>query len=115
MPSLPLFTHLSPCFTVSSVTEVIESNERVIANALNDLELSKLDIADFNTLSGTVSAHTADTDIHITSAERTAWNDKINTSAIVTSITSSSTDSQVPSAKAVYDVIGDIETLLSQI
>ena len=40
---------------------------------------------------------------------------KIDTSEIVTAITSSSTDSQVPSAKAVYDVIGDIETLLSQI
>ena len=40
---------------------------------------------------------------------------KINTSAITTSISSSSTDSQVPSAKAVYDIVGNIETLLSQI
>lgn len=39
----------------------------------------------------------------------------IETSAITTSVTSSSTDSQLPSAKAVYDIIGDIETLLSQI
>lgn len=39
----------------------------------------------------------------------------VETSAITTSITSSSTDSQVPSAKAVYDQIGDIETLLSNI
>ena len=34
---------------------------------------------------------------------------------LVTSISSSSTDSQYPSAKCVYDLIGDIETLLSQI
>jgi hypothetical protein len=40
---------------------------------------------------------------------------KVDTSAITTSITSSSTDAQVPSAKAIYDIIGDIETLLSQI
>ena len=39
----------------------------------------------------------------------------VETSAITTAITSSSTDAQVPSAKAIYDIIGDIETLLSQI
>ena len=39
----------------------------------------------------------------------------VETSAITTSVTSSSTDAQVPSAKAVYDIVGDIETLLSQI
>ena len=37
------------------------------------------------------------------------------TSAITASISSSSTDSQVPSAKAVYDIVGNIETLLSKI
>ena len=40
---------------------------------------------------------------------------KVDTSAITTAITSSSTDAQVPSAKAVYDIVGNIETLLSQI
>lgn len=39
----------------------------------------------------------------------------VETSAITTSISSSSTDAQVPSAKAVYDIVGNIETLLSQI
>lgn len=39
----------------------------------------------------------------------------IETSAIQTTLSSSSTDAQVPSAKAVYDALGDIETLLSQI
>lgn len=39
----------------------------------------------------------------------------VETSAITTAITSSSTDAQVPSAKAVYDIVGNIETLLSQI
>lgn len=39
----------------------------------------------------------------------------VETSAITTSISSSSTDSQVPSAKALYDIVGNIETLLSKI
>lgn len=34
---------------------------------------------------------------------------------LVTSISSSSTDAQYPSAKCVYDLIGDIETLLAAI
>lgn len=37
------------------------------------------------------------------------------TSNLVTSVSSSSTDSQYPSAKCVYDIIGNIETLLSQV
>ena len=40
---------------------------------------------------------------------------KVDTSAITTSITSSSTDAQVPSAKAVYDTIGNINTILESI
>lgn len=37
------------------------------------------------------------------------------TGNLVTSISSSSTDSQYPSAKCVYDIIGDIETLLQAV
>lgn len=37
------------------------------------------------------------------------------TTNLVTSISSSSTDTQYPSAKCVYDLVGDIETLLSAI
>lgn len=40
---------------------------------------------------------------------------KENTSNKVTSISSSSTDDEYPSAKCVYDIVGDIETLLSSI
>lgn len=39
----------------------------------------------------------------------------IETSAITTTITSSSTDAQVPSAKAVYDMVGNINTILESI
>lgn len=37
------------------------------------------------------------------------------TSNLVTSVSSSSTDSQYPSAKCLYDIVGDIETLLASI
>ena len=39
----------------------------------------------------------------------------VETSAITNSVTSSSTDSQVPSAKAVYDMVGNINTILESI
>lgn len=54
--------------------------------------------------------------IFSTNKYETNWlGDVIETSAITTSVTSSSTDTQVPSAKAVYDIVGNIETLLSKI
>lgn len=40
---------------------------------------------------------------------------KENTSNKVTSLSSASTDTQYPSAKAVYDLVGDVETLLAAI
>ena len=42
-------------------------------------------------------------------------NGKENTSNKVTSLSSSSTDTQYPSAKCVYDLVGDIETILASI
>ena len=62
--------------------------------------------------SGKVDTSTYNT---YTAATDTSLSAKVDTSAITTSVTSSSTDSQVPSAKAVYDIVGNIETLLSQI
>ena len=44
-----------------------------------------------------------------------AINGKQDTSNLVTSLSSSSTDTQYPSAKCVYDIIGDVETLLAAI
>lgn len=39
--------------------------------------------------------------------------EQIALSKVVTSISSSSTDTQYPSAKCVYDIVGNIETLLA--
>ena len=52
-----------------------------------------------------VSAHTGNSDIHVTAAEKTAWSAKQDTSARVTSLSSGSTDAQYPSAKCVFDYV----------
>ena len=52
-----------------------------------------------------LTSHTSDTNIHITTAERTKWNEvdnKVDKTDITTTIDSTSKDTQVPSAKAVY-------------
>ena len=50
--------------------------------------------------------------VHTTSSEKTLWNtvsEKVDTSAITSAMTSSSTDAQVPSAKAVHDQFGGLK------
>lgn len=51
----------------------------------------------------------------VTDTEKTTWNNKENASNKVTTISASSTDSQYPSAKCVYDLIGDINTTLTNL
>ena len=55
-----------------------------------------------------LTTHTSDNDIHITTAERTKWNEvdnKVDKVNIVTIIDENSTDTQVPTARAVYNNI----------
>jgi len=59
------------------------------------------------TIAGTEKLPVSDTE-YITPTQIVSKN-------LVTSISLSSTDSEYPSAKCVYDIVGDIETLLSQI
>ena len=64
-----------------------------------------------------LTSHTSNTVIHITPSERTKWNDvdnKVNKTDITTSIDISSTDAQVPSAKAVYDKILDSKKVIAK-
>ena len=49
----------------------------------------------------------------VTSSIQTQLNGKQTTANLVTSVSSSSTDSQYPSAKLFYDTCGDIETLIN--
>ena len=50
-----------------------------------------------------------------TSISVAEWDAKQDKSNLVTSISAQSTDTQYPSAKCVYDIVGDIESLLSTI
>ena len=55
-----------------------------------------------------LTSHTSDTNIHVTTSDKTKWNkvdNKVDKANITTTIGSSSTDTQVPSAKSVYDNI----------
>lgn len=67
-----------------------------------------------------LTAHTDDTDIHITSVEREAWNNKANDNEVIkktdisTTIDSTSTDDTVPSTKAVWDKILDSEKIITK-
>ena len=57
--------------SANTVTSVIESNERVTASALNDLNDRKADAS-------ALTAHISDSVAHITADERTKWNGKIS-------------------------------------
>ncbi len=65
-------------------------------------------------LAGKQDTLTASTGIDITN-NVISVSGVVETSAITTSVTSSSTDAQVPSAKAVYDMVGNINTILESI
>ena len=64
------------------------------------------DISDLRT-------HIKNGTVHITAAERKKWNAKEDVNNKVTSLSASSTDAQYPSAKCVYDMIGNVEALLA--
>lgn len=65
-------------------------------------------VTSFNGRSGAVIPQSGDyTASQVTKAE--------NTDNKVTSVSSSSTDDQYPSAKCVYDLIGDVDTVIDQI
>ena len=52
-----------------------------------------------------LTTHTNDTDIHVTTTDKAKWNkvdEKVDKTSITTTIDSTSTDTQVPSAKSIY-------------
>ena len=56
--------------------------------------------------SSDLTSHTSDTNIHVTTSDKTKWNkvdNKIDKTDITTTIDSTSTDTEVPSAKTIYN------------
>lgn len=51
----------------------------------------------------------------VTTIGKAEWEAKQDVANLVTTLSASSTNQQYPSAKCVYDLIGDVETLLSQV
>ena len=120
----------------NTVTDVIEKNEKVIAASLNDLKDTKLDIsaytegsANYYTKSETsgkteisnalnqkanisdLSTHTANTDIHVTVADKEDWDGKADKSWIEEKLGSGFTDEN--SATTVTEVLEEFEEVAS--
>jgi len=76
-------------------------DQRISANT--SAIATKADTSAVTAVNGVLTAHTANTTVHVTQVEKDAWNAKVDTSAITTAITSGSTDAEIPTAKAVYD------------
>jgi hypothetical protein len=89
------------------VEDVVETQEVTLATVATS--------GNYSDLNGTPTIPTATSDLtndsgYITSSALTGYE---QTSNKVTSISSSSTNTQYPSAKCVYDIVGDIETLIN--
>ena len=97
-------------FTAHTADTVIHvtSDEKAAWNAKSDFSGDYNDLANKPTIPTVPTSNTAFTNDagYITSD---AISGKVDTSAITTSIASSSTDAQVPSAKAVYDQFGGLK------
>ena len=105
----------------SSIINVITKGIQGVADYIND-NLGNVPDADGTSLSMyTFVNETAVDTLETTSKTIVGSINELKESSggssvdIVTTISASSTDAQVPSAKCVYDLIGDVETLLSEV
>lgn len=106
----------------SAITNAINSKENHLTNYLETWTILKKYSKGCNALYFTYRKNDEDVsgwfpfaNINGKSVESENDFSLVETSAITTSISSSSTDAQVPSAKAVYDMVGNINTILESI
>lgn len=95
--STQTITNKSVDISVPTKTTDLQNNSGFITKDVNDL-----------------TNYYKKTETYTQAETNTLLNAKENTSNKVTSLSSSSTDTQYPSAKCVYDLIGDINTMLDQ-
>ena len=87
-------------------TSVTINDENVATEPYVDAATSgKADTSAVTAVNNALTAHTANTTVHVSQVEKDAWNAKVDTSAITTAITSGSTNAEIPTAKATYDAI----------
>lgn len=80
--------------STKAVYSAVTENELVLANT-------------FIALSGAVSSHTENTDIHVTAADKTAWNAKLDASAYTpTDLSNYYTKSETSGATEISDALG---------
>ena len=103
-------TDIIDSLSSGSTTSALSANQ---GKVLNESKQATIDAT--HKLSADLVDDASTTNKFVTASEKTTWNGKESTSNKVTSLSSSSTDTQYPSAKCVYDLVGDIETLLSSI
>lgn len=101
--------------TVSGGTITWAKEYRLNNSSFTSEQWSAISSGITSVLVSSYSTHIADSTIHVTSSDKTAWNGKESSSNKVTSISSASTDTQYPSAKCVYDIVGNIESTLQAI
>lgn len=96
----------------------ISLNDYLTAAQIANEYAKKIDLealtTSFNELKTKVNDHIEDTDYHVSIDDRAKWNkveDKIDKTSIATTIDSNSTDTQIPSAKAVYDKVKETKSL----
>lgn len=65
-------------WTSGQTTDAITAATAALAETVGQELSGKADVSDVETLSGTVTAHTSDTTIHVTPADKEAWNAKIS-------------------------------------
>lgn len=117
-----LITKIKAAFWPKSDVVTITLADVATTGSYNDLS-NKPTIPTVPTISTDISADaTSDTKTASPKAVKTYVDNAIpsvsgleSTSNKVTSLSSSSTDTQYPSAKCVYDLVGNIETLLAAI
>lgn len=105
----PLATPTTETVTAQSLTTQAGTNIIQITQAsINTLPMSVNYVANDGTLISFINGTGYATETYVNTGLAT----KQTTSNLVTSISASSTDIQYPSAKCVYDIVGNIETLL---
>ena len=85
---------------VQTLDSATNSSDTVLSTSGLQIEMDK------KANSSDLTSHTGNTDIHITTSERTKWNEvdnKVDKTNIATSIDSTSTNNEVVGAKAFYD------------
>ena len=81
----------------------LETENKTIKGAINEVNTNKANTKD-------LTRHTSNTNIHVTTADKTKWYNKLSRTDIATTIDENSTDKNPAGARAVYEKIKNMVT-----